>query len=352
MSSNLDIDLNDQDFVIASLTQFTNRLIRRLLANFDLALSGNKEILEAKVVKAINDGKMTLADVVSYINEVSLWRRQHIYVYDAPEEIPQKYSTPKRFQTHLRKHGLDSLLEEPLPLVLPSEMQLVSVSHDGQRIRATAVVRTTHRERLKQEDEVESASGSRDHMGQTVLIEKRAYLVRLSRTLVSLEWDLRTNSPSFAQLQISEMPAGNSYSEVAEQFFSLTEEIFPQDLFTPLDLSNAVINIHSEEENNGAPETRSHRFDYLASTGGQLSGRSSTPSASVCQDQAISHLISEVRDTGNGVFGNVYFLSDAGVIESDLHIYIYVTDSRIKIARHCNENEVRHVISRIRYFAA
>ena len=216
--------------------EFTNPLIGQLLAGVGLPRSGTKEVLEARVVEALNEKTLTLANLVHFINEVSLWRRQHVFVFDAPDTIPQKFSTERRFRTHLKKVESEELLDEPLPLVLPEEMQLVSISHPGNRIRATAVVRTTHRERFKQEDEFEQGKNVA-HMGQTVIIEKRAYLVRLSRTLISLEWDLRTRSPSFAQLQITEMPGGNSYSEIAEQFFVLVDDILPSNMFTPLDLS-------------------------------------------------------------------------------------------------------------------
>ena len=215
-------------------------------------------------------------------------------------------------------------------------------------------MRTIDRKRDKSLDEFEESKISKtsDSLGAAIYVEKKAFKVRIARTVVSFEWSIVTNSPSFAILQISEMPSGNSYPEICKAFLELIQDIIPMSDFSEFDLSKIVANIHDAEENNTSPETRSHRYDYLAPSGGKLSGSSSGTTAGVCNDPGIAPLIKAGRNLGGGgVFANVYFLADDQYLLSDLHVYVYVNDANIRIARHCVEEEERHVVSRLRHFA-
>ena len=349
-------DAQQQEFIVAAFMQFTNPMISEFLGRHKIKKSGNKEQLEARVVQNLDSKKLKLSDITGFINVASLWRRQHVFLFDAPSSITQTFSNRARFENHLKKKGFGSLLDSQLPAVLPDEMKLVSIEHNVDKIRITAVVRTTHRKREKELDELEDTVVSKSHIdkfGAAVFVEKRAFRIRIARTVVSLEWSLKTNSPSFGMLQISEMPSGNDYAEIRDQFLELAKDIVPLGDFVPCNMDNVVGNIHDAEDSSVDPETRSHRFDYLAQSGGRISGRSSAADASICNDQDIAPLVTNARSSGgSGEFANVYFLNDGGTIDSDLHVYIYAEQSKIRIARHCTEEEVRHVISRIRHFAA
>jgi hypothetical protein len=243
----------------------------------------------------------------------------------------------------LKKHRLKRYFNATLPLVLPETMKVSSILHNGQRLRITAVKK---REWSERDPDYDSSTKTDD--GEDV--ELRAFVHRVTRNLVSFEWDQVANT---AFLQISQLPRGFKYEHVADEFFDLIGAWLDVKQFSIVDLRPAIRKLHElEEAGNG--ETRSHGIDYRTLQGRQFGGKSPSPTDSLLGEPVIDAALGAVRDTGVGHLGNFYWLpginGNAGVnpLDSDVHVIIVGTHNRINYPTPNAEQTVRHVLSRIR----
>ena len=131
---------------------------------------------------------------------------------------------------HLKQHRLGKLLNASLPLVLPDKMKISSIVHDSKRLRVTAVKRRDWLERNENFDDTRTTAAGEEG-------ELRAYVRRVTRSLVAFEWDLVSNH---AFLQISQLPRSCDYDEVADEFFELIQKWLDRSMFTLVDLRQPI----------------------------------------------------------------------------------------------------------------
>jgi hypothetical protein len=222
-----------------------------------------------------------------------------------------------------------------------------SIEHDRSRLRIIAIKR---REGYERKEEYDQTSETPD--GEA--IELRAYLYRVTRSLVVFEWNLVDNT---ASLQISQLPSGSKYEDVAEEFFNLVSDWLNISLFSMLDLQPVIKNLHRLEEE-GSLETRSHGINYRTLGGRKVDGKSPSSDDSLLGEAVIDEAFRAIREKGVGHLGNFYWLprsknkSTNNPIEKDLHVIILGSLNRINLPTPNMEQTVRYVLSRIRHHSA
>ena len=222
-------------------------------------------------------------------------------------------------------------------------MKISSIVHDGQRLRITGIKKREWWERNPEYDKTGVTAEGEEMM-------LRAFVHRVTRALVALEWDLSANT---AFLQVSQLPAGVRYEEVAREFFDLIQGWLDIKHFSPVDLRPAIKKLHELEEV-GMGETRSHGINYRTLEGRRFEGRSASPADPLLGEPVIDVALSAVRNAGVGHLGNFYWLqTDAtnpaiNQLDAEAHVIIVGFHNRINFTTPNGERAVRHVLSRIR----
>jgi hypothetical protein len=333
----------EQSLIVTDLLALKKTKIAEFLGQNRLLRSGTKEEIRVRVEEALDDGSLSLTRIVQFLDEVVPWGKQHVYLYDGPKSPIANWRRDEWVSNLLKKHRLGKYLNASLPLILPDKMKLSSVLHDEDRLRISAVKKRDWWERDPDyDDDAETRDGDE--------IELRAFIHRVTRSLVAFEWDLVSNT---AFLQISQLPSKIKYEKVAEEFFGFVSEWLDVKQFSVLDLGPVIKNLHKLEES-GAGETRSHGIRYRMLDGRSVEGKSGSPADPLVGDTVIDALLGTVRDKGNGHHGNFYWLNGESPkqikcpLEDEAHVIVVGDHNRVSFPTPNDEETVRYVLSRIR----
>ena len=304
--------------------------------------SGTKENLRARIQEALDDGEITNALLVNFLDSVVPWGKQHVFLYHGPQNNIQAWKDPDHVHDLLKRHRAGKLFNAKLPLILPDKLALSSVTHANGMLRITAVQMREYRERVPEHDEDKEIDGER--------IFLKAYKDYRTRTLAAFEWDLNAN---IAMLQITQLQEDGDYENLAEEFSRLVKAWLDMKHFGTVDLRPVIPKLH-ELEKNGKAEARSHGVDYRTLLGRRISARSPNPRASVHGEAHIDDAMDNVRKNSVGHLGNFYWLAGKkpgpGVnpLSGDVHMIIVGAQSRINFPTPNTEDVVRYVLHRIR----
>jgi hypothetical protein len=327
------------DFVLA----LRKSHIQGFLKQAELPKSGTKEDLRERLQEALDGGDLTYERLVDFLDSVSPWGKQHVFLYHGPRNDVQAWKDPDHVERLLKQHRLGKLFNAKLPLILPEKLTLSSVTHSDGKLRVTAVQKREYTERTPEHDEEkEAASGER--------ITLKAYTHHLTRTLVAFEWDLNAN---VAMLQITQLQEDGDYEKLAEQFTQLVKPWLDIKQFTGVDLRPVIRKLH-EIEKGGTAEARSHGIDYRSLQGRRVSARSPNPRASVLGEAFIDDAMDSVRKNSVGHLGNFYWLAKVSPgpavnpLTGDVHVIIVGAKSRVNFPTPNAEDVVRYVLHRMR----
>jgi len=328
------------DFILA----LRKSQIQDLLRQAELARSGTKPTLRERLEDALDDGRLTLEQMVHFLDGVAPWGKQHVFLYAGPTRDVQRWRDPSYVLRQLKRNRVDGLFNRRLPLVLPERLTLSSIEHSDSKLRITAVQKRAYSERAPEHDEErESISGAP--------ISLRAYVHHISRTIVAFEWNLRANT---AMLQITQLHKDTLYEEVAEEFKRLVGKWLNIDEVLQLvDIRKAIRKLH-ELEADGKPEARSHGIQYRTLRGRRLSAQSPSPQDSVLGEADIDRAMDTVGKHGVGHLGNIYWLPNGdsdpttNPLSKEVHVYIVGDKRRVNFPTPNSEEAVRYVLTRVR----
>jgi len=308
-----------------------------------LKKSGTKEQIRERIEETLGEGTLSLSQIVQFLDEVVPWGKQHVYLYKGPQSSIANWRKPEWLVKLLKKHHLGKYLNASLPLALPEKMKMSSILHDGNWVRITAIKRRDWWERNPEYDDTTVTDEGDD-------VELRAFIHRVTRSLVAFEWDLIAN---VAFLQISQLPTGFRYEEVAEEFFEMIGGWLDINRFSIVDLRPAIKNLHELEEA-GTGETRSHGINYRTLQGRRFEGKSASPADPLLGEAVIDAALGAVRNSGVGHLGNFYWLPGptanptSNPLDAEMHVIIVGQHNRINFPTPNVEQTVRYVLSRIR----
>jgi len=250
--------------------------IQDFLKSIDLPKSGSKSKLREQIQDALDDGRLTAAQLVAFLDTVVPWGKQHVFLFTGPRGDVGSWKDPQHVLDKLKKQQLEHLFNARLPLVLPEKLTLSSITHAAGKLRVTAVQKREYTERAPEHDDTKETDGD----GEVIL---KAYVHHVSRTLVAFEWDLNANA---AMLQITQLNRDTLYEEVAKEFYKLVSGWLDSTMFAPVNVRAAIRKLH-EMADNGHAEARFHGIDYRTLRGSRLSAKSPSARDSVFADDVI-----------------------------------------------------------------
>ncbi len=338
-----DFTEDEQALIITDLLALKKEQIGDFYARNGLPKSGTKEQLRARIEEALGDATLSLSQVVEFLDEVIPWGKQHVYLYKGPQTPIDDWRKTDWVAKLLKQKRFGKYLNARLSLVLPEKMKVSSILHKPSRLRVTAIKRRDWWERNEDYDDKTTTDEGDD-------VQLKAFVHRVTRSLVAFEWDLVANT---AILQVSQLPTGHDYDDVAEEFFDLITDWLDIKMFSVVDLRPSVKKLHECEEAK-KKETRSHGINYRTLEGRRIEARSASASDPLLGDGDFDAALSAVRKKGVGHLGNFYWLPSGAVapagnpLESEVHVIIVASKNRINFPTPNTEETVRYVLSRVR----
>ena len=322
--------------------------LRDFFRGVELPTSGTKPELRERIEHALDEGLITHEQVVTFLDILALWGKQHVYLYSGPHGDLRNWKDPELLQQHLKQHRVGKYFNARLPLVLPDQLTLSSITHLDDKVRITAVQKKLYAERAPEHD-----AAKRTDAGPP--IELRAYAQHVARALVTFEWDLSANT---AVLQITQLHGDRVYEQVAKEFCHLVGAWLDiEKAFAPVDIRGAIRTLH-ESEAAGRAEARSHGIQYRSLRGRRLSAHSPSPRDSVIGEPDIDNAMNGIRKNGVGHLGNFYWLPSANgagapnPLSGEVHVILVADKSRINFPTPNSEDVVRYVLHRVRALGA
>ncbi|MGB8330488.1 MAG: hypothetical protein WCE62_10205 [Polyangiales bacterium] len=284
------------DFVLALKKTHIQEFFRRV----KLQRSGTKTDLRERLQEAFDAGDVSYERAVDFLDSIAPWGKQHVFLYSGPRGDLRPWKDPDLLLQHLKQHRVGKYFNTPLPLILPEVLTLSSIAHFDDKLRVTAVQKRAYTERAPQHDDVKVAED-----GTQIVL--RAYANHVTRTLVTFEWDLISNT---AMLQITQLHGDRLYEQVAEEFSDLVSAWLDiEKLFDIVEIREVIKRLH-DGERNGNAEARSHGYQYRTPHGRRLAAHSPSPRDSVLGEAVIDDAMEGIRRNGVGHLGNFYWLSD------------------------------------------
>lgn len=128
-----------------------NRFVKELLRKRGIALGANKKDFEANLKGAIDEGKLRLADVQAWLEDVEGWGNQHVYMYGLSDALVAQLDRRRLYQNVLAarlKHAWDVSTTH----LFPDEQRLTSITFDGNILRLVWQKATPSWTRVEEKD--------------------------------------------------------------------------------------------------------------------------------------------------------------------------------------------------------
>ena len=317
--------------------------IREFLAEHDEPTSGAKSDLRERIAECLDAETLGFEDLVGLLDSVASWGKQHVYLYAGPAQSVAAWRGRAHVDRLLKKRGVAKLLNARLPLALPKEPTLSSIEYrEGRSLRVVAVERREYYERREDMDDKKELDGR--------VVEMRAFLSEVTRGMAIFEWNLVSNE---AEMRITQLPSGSDYESVEQSLAGLVRPWLDLSPFAKLDIRAAIGRLH-DLERQGHPEARSHEIGYKTLGGRTISAQSPTSNVSVFGETDVDTAMDSVHGHGVGHTGNFYWLgSDASQahgnpLQREVHTMLVGSKSRINFTAPNRQQDVRHVLSRVR----
>lgn len=339
------VGLNDeQRTLLTFLLALRLDRVRDFLGRHDLPKYGNRADLRERLEENLANGRITVVDLVDFLDEVEPWSKQHVFLYDGGDGLVDGWRDADAVRARLAEANVARLLDERLPLVLPEEPTLSSIRVErGRFVTITAVERREYRERDASRDRVEVDADGR-------VVELRAYVRVVTRGLLIFRWDLLTNT---AALHITQGGSYYDYDEAEQLFVRLVQPFLAFDRFGHTDLHRLIRRLH-ELEQGGTPEARTHRLGYRSRGGRNIEAASPTWHDSVTGEARIDDALTAIAGESTGRLGNFYWLAgvnpnwDANPLPADVHVIVVANESRVNFMIPSSREVVNYVLQRIR----
>jgi hypothetical protein len=294
-----------------------------------LPFSGTKAKLRERVEGYLGDGRVEAAELVQLLNEIEGWGNQHIYLYKASDQLIKPWLKEDSARERLANLGASDLFNRRRPLLLAEGPTLSSVEWTPHRVRFVWIEKRQWEERAAEEDFEERG------------IVWRAYRINVSRGLIAFDWDLVSGH---AMLTIQRLPRGTKYHLIRAEFERKLEPAIGLSQFEQMRVSRAI---HPIEASN---EVRRRQLAYRTRYGGKATFTSADQSSDTFADVALERVGQALREGTTGWLGNFYWIPIEGKPEREFHAKLYASDQRIGIFGEQKEQDVRHVLSRIRHY--
>ena len=336
-----------QNLILDHLTALTNQEIRLFLKRhkIDGASAQAKDQLRKILRQSLQTRKITTKSVVDFLDEVTPWGKQHVYLYSGPAK--HSWREANWVDGHLKAHGLDHLLNAQTgKLILPDTLEIASITVTRKRLHVTAIRKREGWVR----DEGYDVTRKKGDDGRPLWL--KGYSYQVLRGITAFEWNLLTNE---AFLQVTQLPTTGSYEGVADEFKKKIAPWLDLSEFKLVDLRRAVKKLHELEEK-GKGTAESHAADYSRLGRRRIAVRSTSTKVPLRGDRTVDGVLKLVQRDGIPRIGDFYFDGDGartvaagdGKPEKRRHVIIMAEKGRINFATPGKEEGLRSVLTELR----
>jgi hypothetical protein len=318
------------DFVIARKKEFVQEFLR----DRKLAFSGTKEEMRSRLEQYIVAGKVSIDELVAFLDSVEGWGNQHVFLYRAPPKATKLWSSEENARAVLRKHKLENLFNRPRPVLIPDEPQLSTIEWTRKRVRFLWVQRRVWHTRLEGMDLEDEDDPD---------IEYRAYKRHEERAISHFDWHFLGGQ----SMLLLRAYTGADYQQDKSEYENLLEPLVGLSDFTELGLDKVIKTLRESDE------VRRRETDFKTIEGSGIRLTSSSSDRDTLADPLVRKLSDDLVESAiSGRFGNFYW-KPCNELDREIAVRIYVDhqgSSRVNIPVQCTEEEVLYVLSRIRAF--
>jgi hypothetical protein len=206
-----------------------NIFIRELLRQKKLPIGVRKEDFEVNLLKAINDGDLSLADVTDWLEEVEGWGDQHVYLYHVPDLVAAAPLWKSADSVRNKLPPAQRKLWNASSLAFPEEWELTRISYDNHALsfvwhqRLETLLRRPSKDRREEIDDD--------------WYQFRAFLERPDRAVLRFILHLEKRLAAvFMQVPVE----GDSHDTARAMVREATEPLIPWDQLRPFSTSDAI----------------------------------------------------------------------------------------------------------------
>lgn len=328
-----------KDQIVDHLTALSAKEIKAFLRRHRLSVGDMvKEELRTRIIGALKDGKVTIEQVVAYLDEVTPWGKQHVFFFDGPSE--HKWRDSKWVSAHLESNGLKGILGAKSDrLILPDELELASIDWSPKRLRVTAIRKREGWVRREEFDKSAKADGRP--------MELRAFVHQVFRGITAFEWNLVSNE---AFLQVTQLPTGASYENAANEFADAIDAWLDLSDFDKVDLRKIIKNLE-ELIDKGKTDVELHALASGFMGQRRLSARSTSSKVPLNGNASLDRAMKSIRSSSVPRIADYFWPTTAGSDGDDnprVHVIVVAEHQRINFATPTSEEGFRHVLQGLR----
>ncbi|HEU4738593.1 MAG TPA: hypothetical protein VFS54_05865 [Solirubrobacterales bacterium] len=326
--------------VLSLRRDFINDLLRGKVRFAGL----KKGELRGQLKLALEEGLLSVEDVLNFLAEREPAGKQHVFLYRAQSSVNDEWQSSDAVIQAVEEAGYGDLLEAELPVAMPEELTLSSIKVDESEVEITAVEARRYTEHIEDLDEYGEADDGTE-------IEWRAFAHRVARSTVRLRWDLTTRGAELHITQATEKgTVSNYYGEVVQRFSQQIGSFLDFSKFQPINM-HKVLHELARLEQGANPLTRSRETSFESPGGSNVRARSPSRTASLYEEQVVRQALGSVDTPTSGLGGNLYWLQAAaqnGVLDDDLHTVIVAHDARVHFMRPSSVEAIAYVLGQVR----
>lgn len=294
----------------------------------ELLISGNKSVLRDRIDEALANETIDASGLIGLLDTIEGWGNQHIYMYKAPSGERQTWQSEDEARNRLAKIEAEELLNRRRPLLLPDQPTLSSVEWSSDRVRFIWVEK---REWDLRRDDLDCEEDG---------VFYKAFEEKVARGITSFDWNLNTGN---AALMIQRLPSGERYDQIRQWYEEAIEDAVQISNFTRVKINKAIKKLEQSNEVNN------RQVAHETGQGGRAQFTSKNRKADAFADPKLKKARDALGRTSS-VLGNFYWQEKDGKLDRQIHTKLYASDQRVGIFGECTEEEVQHVLSRIRHF--
>jgi hypothetical protein len=314
----------DRDTLVDLLLSHKAEYLREFFREHDISGAGNKQELRERILAGLGNHTLTLSGLVDLLDRIEGWGKQHVYMLNVPPAFSTRWRDTAWVTGHLNRHHLGEMINQKMPLILPSDPRLSAVLATDTRIQFVWIEKRTWEERTDVQ-----------FRGDEII---RTYRIYKARGITAFDWDLTSST---AMLRIQQLPRKSNYKEKKDHFLATLKPLFDVDQLVPVSIGRSIKNIEN------ADEVDSRQVNYKTPSGSETRFKSSSRTMGYSADKSITQARNALGTSVLGYYGNFYWKEQAPLSQR-IHIKIYPEDQRVGMLSQCSESEVRHVLSRIR----
>ena len=314
--------------------------------------------LRAEIEAALDTGQLNLGDLAQILNRLEGWGNQQVYLYEftGGEAVQEDWLSQTWVEQRFRQLNRLSLLNTTRPIVLPERATLVGVGYfrdrvsNQQHIRFVWVEKRISTERASEYDVAaqQLVTPGMLPLNDGAAVERivfQAFREITVRGIIAFDWNIESNA---ALLTIYKF-TGAIYKNIRDERLTELNRFLPTRYFRSVPVTSVVTQIRNSTE----AIRRELAFQSLNNEG--RLAISSGNDDDLFDDATLNQAHAGVATQLTGLSGSLRWKLPTWAPnhrhEMGIEIYgRYADDQRIGIAAQHTEEDVRHVLQRIRTY--